>query len=254
MGFYAAAVAYSSIGISSPATASWDVSAGVELSYLPWLSKAERSAGFDKPESSNLSPVIPRPRIGVVTPGAVRIDLSWLPPARVFGAKANLYSLAVSRTIATRYGIAMTPRIAATGGRVRGAITCNDDLVDGTESEGIYFRRVCGNLESDDHFEPKQVSGELILSQQRRASRLAPFVGAGVRRDDVRFDIGVRSDNGKRNPDHPVLAMRATRPFFVGGTLFDDARGRRAGAELYYAPGSLLTVRVRGEIRIWKPR
>jgi len=198
--------------------------------------------------------VIPRPRIGIVTPGAVRVDLSWLPPARVFGAKANLYSLAVSRTLATRYGIAVTPRIAATGGRVRGAITCNDDLVDGTESEGIYFRRVCGNLESDDYFEPNQVSGELVVSQQRRVFGLVPFVGAGVRHDDVRFDIGVLSDNGRRNLDHPVLAMRATRPFFVGGALFDDTRGRRVGAELYYAPGSLLTARVRGEIRIWKGR
>ncbi len=253
MGFYAGAVAYSSIGVSTP-TAPWEISAGVELSYLPRLSKAERSAGFDKPESSNLSPVLPRPRIGVTTPGALRVELSWLPPIRVFGAKATLYSAALSRTVATPYGIAVTSRIAITGGRVRGPITCNDDLLTGTESEGIYFRQVCGNRESDDFFEPNQVSGELVLSRQRRSPGFAPYVGGGARRDDVRFDIGVLSDNGMRNSDHPVLAMRATRPFFVGGAVFDDAKGRRVGAELYYAPGSLLTVRVRGELRIWKGR
>jgi hypothetical protein len=253
MGFYAAAVAFSSIGLTT-ATTPWEVSAGVEFSYLPRLSRAERSAGFDKPESSNLSPVIPRPRISVTVPGAVRVEMSWLPPVRVFGAKANLSSLALSRTVSAGYGITVTPRFTATGGRVRGPITCNDDLLEGTESEALYFRAVCGNRESDDHFEPDQVSGELIVGRQAGSSRLTPYVGVGIRRDDVRFDIGVLSDTGRRNPEHPVLAMRATRPFVVGGTLFDDGRGRRIGAELYYAPGSLLTARVRGELRVWKGR
>jgi hypothetical protein len=250
MGFYAAGVAFSSIG-GGVSSKPWEVDAGLELSYLPRLSKAERSAGFDKPESSNLSPLIPRPRIGIGTLRGARVELSWLPPIRVFGAKANLYSMAVSRAVTPGRGMVLTPRIAATGGRVRGPITCNDDLARGTAAELIYFRSVCGNRESDDYFEPTQFSGEVLLSRQWRTSGLSPFAGAGVRHDDVRFDIGVWRSNESRNLDHPVLTMRSTRPFFTGGATFNDRRGRVVAGELFYAPGSMLTVRVRGELRIW---
>ena len=250
MAFYAAALAVSAVG---PARAErpWSVRAGLELSHIPRLSREQRTAGFDKPESSNLSPVLPRPRLAISTPQGVRIEASWLPPIRVFDARANLYSLAVSRAMRVRGAIALTPRVVVARGRARGAITCNDDLRRGTPSEQVYYGAVCHVRESDDHFEPRQLSAEVIVSRPT-TSRLAPFATLGLRRDDTRFDIGVIRSDGRRDPDHPVLLMRATRPFLAAGVT---VRGRvETGAEVYYAPGSLLTLRVRTDLLVRRGR
>ncbi len=250
MAFYAAALAVSAIG-PAPSEHPWAVRAGIELSHIPRLTREQRTAGFDKPESSNLSPVLPRPRVAISAPHGVRIEASWLPPIRVFAARANLYSLAVSRPVATRGSLAFTPRVTVAAGRARGAITCNDALQRGTPSEQVYFGRICHGRESDDHFEPRQLSAELIVSRWG-GGRLVPFATVGVRRDDTRFDIGVRRADGSRDTDHPVLEMRATRPFLAAGLA---RRGRvEAAAEVYYAPGSLVTVRVRTDLLVRRGR
>jgi hypothetical protein len=246
MAFYAAALAVSAVG-PGIADAPWAVGAGLELSHIPALTREQRTAGFDKPESSNLSPVLPRVRIALSTPGHVRVEASWLPPIAVFDARANLYSIALSRSITLGGPLTFTPRVAAAGGQARGAITCNDALRRGTPSEQVYYGAVCHARESDDHFEPGQISGEVIVSASRRG-RWIPFATAGIRRDDARFDIGVRRFDGTRDTDHPVLVMRTVRPYFAGGVT---RRGRiDSGAEVYYAPGSLVTARVRFDVSI----
>ena len=245
MAFYAAALAVSAVGTGA-ADPPWSISAGIELSHIPRLSRKQRTAGFDKPEASNLSPVLPRARIAISTPGGLRVEGSWLPPITVFDARANLYAIALSKSMVRRGSIVVTPRLAAAGGQARGAITCNDALLHGTPSEQVYYGAVCHVRQSDDRFEPRQLSAELIVSRPV-GSRLVPFVTAGVRRDDMRFDIGVRRSDGTRDTDHPVLVMRATRPFAAGGATWRSSRAD-AGAELYYAPGSLLTVRLRADV------
>jgi hypothetical protein len=249
MGFYAAALAFSGIG-PALTEAPWTVGLGLEATYIPRLSREQRTAGLDKPESSNLSPVVPRPRVSLSAPGGVRIEASWVPPVPVFDARANLYGLALSKTMFGYMGMSFTPRLAASGGRARGAITCNEDLLGGLASERLYFAAICHSRESDDHLEPRQLSGELLVSRSWSQRRVTPFVGVGARRDDVRFDIGVKRADGSRDADHPVLRMRSTRPFFVAGATWNGSGRTSAGGELYYAPGSLVTVRVRVDLDV----
>lgn len=245
MAFYAAALSVSAIGTAA-AGSPWSVGAGIELSHIPQLSRRQRTAGFDKPESSNLSPVLPRARLSLGIPGGVRLEASWLPPVSVFDARANLYALAVSRPIASDWPVVVTPRLVASGGRARGAITCNDALLRGTPSEQVYYSAVCHARQSDDHFSPRQFSAELIVTRARD-TRIVPFATAGLRYDDVRFDIGVRRPDGSRDVDHPVLVMTVTRPFVAGGAVWRASRAD-AAAEIYYAPGSFVTVRVRVDV------
>ena len=251
MAFYAAALSVSAIGTAS-APPPWSVSAGIELSHIPQLSRRQRTAGFDKPEASNLSPVLPRARLSLGTPGGIRLEASWLPPVSVFDARANLYALAVSRPISSEWPMVVTPRLAAAGGRARGAITCNDALLRGTAPEQVYYGAVCHARQSDDHFSPRQLSAEVIVSRARDR-RIVPFATAGLRHDDVRFDIGVRRVDGSRDLDHPVLVMTATRPFVAGGAVWRASRAD-AGAEVFYAPGSLVTVRFRLDILLGSGR
>ena len=226
----------------------WTVGAGLELSLIPRLSRAQRTAGFDKPESSNLSPVLPRVRASLSTPWRLRFEGVWLPPIEVFDAEANLYAFSVSRSIDAPHAVVIVPRITIASGRARGAITCNEALRRGTPSEQVYYATVCHTRESDDYFEPDQLSAEVIASRSVRAG-VAPFIALGVRRDDTRFDIGVRRSDGSRYPDHPILVMRSVRPYLSGGATW-RARRASAGAELHYAPGSLLTARIRGDVAV----
>jgi hypothetical protein len=250
IGFYSAALFFSPLGAPERATA-WALDAGLEVSYVPQLSKSQRTAFQDKPEATNLAPVLPRPRVALVLPGALHAQVSWVPPMRVFDVEANLLSIAVTRAMEPG-GITIAPRFVATWGKVRGSITCFEDLIRGTESEAVYYTQICNSRESDDHFKPRHLALEVLAS--RAVSRLPflPYAGIGVLREKTIFDIGVRRTDGSRDPDHPILELRATRPYgFVGGTV-NAWRSTRFTGELFYAPGSLFTARVFAGIHLHK--
>jgi hypothetical protein len=253
LGFYASAVAFSGIG-PGRVDGSWETVFGLELSYIPQLSRAERTAGSDKPESSNLTPLFPRFRIALTTPGQVRIEGGWVPPVRVFDARAHLYAIAVARPVATFGRVILTPRLAASGGRARGAITCYDGLADGGPDHALYFSAVCHGRQSDDHFDPLQLSAEISAARMPRAGSLTPYLGVGVRRDDIRFDIGVLHADGTRDQDQPILTVETTRGFVTAGLEWDAPRWPRLVGEVYYVPGSLITARMRIDAWTWRPR
>src|SRR5512138_2753349 len=98
--YYSSTVAFSPLGAPLAATPYAKVAgtrrtmprveAAVELSYLPRLSAAQRTAGSDKPESTNLAPLFARPRVAARLPGDLGLEISWIPPVRLFDVKANL--------------------------------------------------------------------------------------------------------------------------------------------------------------------
>jgi hypothetical protein len=252
LGYYSAALAFTSGG---PALGGrpWSIDLGVEATYVPPLSRAQRQAGSDKPQSSNLAPAFPRPRVSLTFPGRVQAEASWIPPVRVFDAEANLISLAVSRPIRDVRGITLVPRLAFTTGRIEGAITCNDELTEVDLDQQVYFGAVCQGRESQDHFEPRHYTVELLGSRMMHDGRIVPYASIGVRHERTRFDIGVIRPDGSRETDHPILTMRTTRPFAVGGAQWRPLPRFATGAELYYAPGSLLTARVLATLNVRAP-
>ena len=249
MAFYSAVLAFSPVGQIRAAPGS--ITVAMELSYVPSLTTAQRSAGYDKPEATNLAPVFPRPRVRFGLPGGVGIEGSWLPPVQVFGVTANLGAVALTAPLFKPGRYDITARASGMIGRVTGPITCNADIAAGGSLDlRTYYRTVCRDRNSRDHFEPRHVSGELIVQRGRGAFQ--SYAGAGVRLDaGTRFDIGVaRADGTYRDPDHPVLELRALRPhFLIGGTWRAFARGTMAG-EMFHAPGSVLTVRALASVQL----
>lgn len=252
IGFYSAALVFSPLGAPERKDA-WTVDAGLEITYIPQLSKSQRTAFQDKPEATNLAPVLLRPRLSVVFPGELHVQASWVPPMRVFDVEANLVSIALTRAIQPR-GITVAPRLLATWGKVRGSITCFEDLLEGDLGEATYFTEICNSRVSDDHFKPRHLAAEVLVS--RAVSRLpfVPYGGIGVLNEKTIFDIGVQRADGSRDPDHPILELRATRPYaFVGGTA-NPWRTTRLTGELFYAPGSLFTARVYAGVHLFEER
>ena len=250
IGFYSAALFFSPLGAPELGRA-WALDAGLEVTYIPQLSKSQRTAFQDKPEATNLAPVLPRPRVSLVLPGALHAQVSWVPPIRMFDVEANLFSVAVTRALQPR-GITIAPRFVAMWGKVRGSITCFEDLIHGTQNEAVYFTEICNSRTSDDHFKPQHLAAEVLVSRAISRLPFVPYGGIGVLREKTIFDIGVLRADGSRDPDHPVLELRATRPYgFLGGTI-NTWRSTRLTGELFYAPGSLFTARVFAGIHLHK--
>lgn len=247
--YYSAALTFSpgrAPLVASPGT----VTAAVELSLIPPLSESQRRVG-DKPEGTNLTPLFPRPRAAVALPGGVVLEGSWIPPIKVFDVEANLASGALSRPFHAGGALTLTPRLAATAGTVKGAITCYTDLGSGTPDQREYYAYICNGRPSDDHYEPRHLMAELVAARPFRGSPLVPYAGLGVRRDHSRFDVGVLQSDGTRDTEHPILELRATRGYAFGGATWTVARRLGASGELFYAPGSVLTVRVQGSVRVY---
>ncbi len=131
--YYSSTVAFSALGVMNTSSGpSRRFEGALELSYLPPLSAEQRTTGTDKPEATNLAPVFARPRVNARLPGAAMLELSWIPPVRVFDVKANLFAVALSRTFAMTPGVLVVPRVSFLTGRVEGPITCNEE----TANEG----------------------------------------------------------------------------------------------------------------------
>lgn len=228
------------------------VEAALEVSYLPRLSAAQRRAGSDKPESTNLAPLFARPRVAARLPGDVGLEISWIPPVRLFDVKANLVAGAVTRSFGDAAGVRVVPRVSFLAGRVEGPITCNRDTASsGGLALATYYAFVCYGNDSRDFFEPRHLSGELLVARALAGGRIEPYVSAGARGDRTRFDVGVIRRDGSRDPDNPLLEVRATRAFGTAGASWLGARNTRLAAELYYAPGSAVTVRALAGVRAW---
>lgn len=240
--YYSAAMTFSPLG-GLPAGARWSL--GGEATWIPRLNAAQRRPGIDKPEATNLAPVLPRPRVAWRAPGDVVVEGSWVPPLRVADAEANIFSFAISRTVAQWRGIALTPRLSGVTGRVKGAITCNrETAAEGGPTLAVYYSFICHDNESEDFFEPRQLAGELVASRPLRAGRGSVYAAAGLRVDRSRFDIGVIRDDGTRDLDHPIIRLDDTRPHVAAGGQWRLPRGLSTTAEWFYAPGSLATVRL----------
>ncbi len=250
MAYYSAALAFSPVGSPRVANAR-GASIGLELSWLPALSEAQRSAGFSKAQSTNLAPVVPRPRVSVGLPAGFTLEGSWIPPIRAFGVTANLVSGAIARSFETGGSFTLTPRIAGTIGSVKGPITCNDDLRKRGGGDAIYYTYICHGTESEDSFEPNALSGELIASRSFRRGALAPYAGVGVRVERDRFDVGVRFPDGTADPNHAILELDLTRGYGFAGATWAGPRRSALSAELFYAPGSLVTGRVQASLRLF---
>jgi hypothetical protein len=244
LAFYSAAMAFSPAGLAPDESR---LSVSLEVSHVPYLDAAQRRPSIDKPESTNLAPFFPRPR-GALRIGSWIAEASWIPPMRVFDVEANLVSAAIVAPPVKVGSFSIAPRAWGTFGRVRGAMTCSSQTMLGHGSDlELYYATVCHSRESDDWFEPRMLAGEGVVSRSLGSGggRLYAIVGARV--DRTRFDIGVLTPEGARDTDHPILQLRTVRPHGALGASYRVRRGVLAGAELFYAPGSLLTGRVSGK-------
>ena len=243
LAFYSAAMSFSPAGFAPDESR---ISFTLEVSHVPYLNEAQRRPSIDKPESTNLAPFFPRPRLGMRF-GSWIVEGSWIPPMEVFEVTANLLSAAVTGPSARLGSIDVSPRVWGTVGKVQGAMTCSPKTMVGNGADlELYYATVCHSRESDDWFQPRVLGGEAVASFALGDGGSRMYATVGARYDRTRFDIGVLTFEGKRDQDHPVLELDAFRPQGAIGASWRATRSLATGGELFYAPGSVLTVRISG--------
>lgn len=221
------------------------ISVAGDLTYIPKpdpsLQRTSRCF-TPKEESTQLSPVFPRPRLVVALPFGVMVEGSYLPPVRVAGAQANLLSgaLSISQGIGGWLGgpVTATVRAHGTRGSVRGAITCaKRALQQRSASEPCY-----GTRPSRDTFRPNAWGVEGMLSRTLLANRLGIYGGAGVNWLRPRFQVGFTDATGF--VDSTRVEVDLTRAALFAGAEWRLRGAISATAQLYAVPEDVALFRV----------
>ena len=222
---------------------------GLELSYVPGVDPAlaiptECRPGKLRPENTDLLSAIPRPRVALALPWGFGVEASWIPPFRFSEARANLVSVALSRTTAIQGGaVLLNIRAHGTFGVINGPITCNDAALEDATSECFQGTR------SDDAFHPNVVGVEAAVGW-RLGKSLRPYIGAGYNHLAPRFRVNFT--NQFDQTDRRRVSVNLTRGVLFAGATWRATRAFELSGEVYSPPTDAVTVRVAGRVVLGK--
>jgi hypothetical protein len=214
--------------------------AGFELAYLPKVSDAIATPTTCRPgkgpEHTDLLFALPRPRIGMPLPFGLALQVSWIPPLRVNGVKANLFGISLEKAFGQLDGLVAAIRAHATFGSVRGPITCDDDALEDATSECF------GGTRSDDRLRPNIMGLDLAVGGSLADGRLRPYAGAGYNRLEPRFQVSFTDQFGEL--DDRRVGVDLDRLVVFGGATWEVTERLGLTGELYAAPTDAVTGRL----------
>lgn len=244
MGYYAAVMQFTPVGLPSR---DGRLELGGAISKIPTVSFEDRLVGFGgtKVENTNLCSAFPRLTASKGF-GRTTIEVGYTPPVEVCGVKANVMAFALGRRMtlgATWEGYA---RISALTGRVDATVTCSAADTANATNQTCYE-----GTPSSDRIAPFAISIDFAAAWQGwQRHHMEPYFLAGIRHEAVNFDVNYERI-GKSYPDlidHNRLRASLSRIHLGAGIAWQIARPVRLGAELYYAPGAMMTLRARGAL------
>jgi hypothetical protein len=214
--------------------------AGLELAYLPRVSDATATPTVCRPgkgpEHTNLLFGIPRPRFGMPLPLGLALEASWIPPLRVNGVKANLFSLSVEKVFGRLDGLVASVRAHGTFGSIRAPITCDDEALRDPTSECF------GGTRSDDRVSPNILGLDLAVGGSLAGGRLRPYGGAGYNRLQPRFQVNFTNRFGQL--DNRRVEVNLDCMVVFGGATWAVSERLGLTGELYAVPADAVTGRV----------
>jgi hypothetical protein len=227
---------------------------GADLTYIPKPDPALERTGvcfMPKKESTQLSPVFPRPRLMIGLPLGMGLEIGYLPPVRVAGAKANLLSgaLSVARPLLSVGGqpvVFAAARVHATRGYVNGAITCSDDAIQLSDSSQPCY----GSKESNDTFRPNMWGIDGSIGRSFMAGRLGLYAGGGYTWLAPRFRVGFDDATGFK--DRTRVEVDLTRASVFGGATWHLAGIWSATGQVYSVPTDVTLLRLGATARLGK--
>jgi hypothetical protein len=248
LAFYSAPFAFTGMSAALPSDGSSGVRmwVGGEATIVPTpaasVRTSDRCYGVKKTENTNLSPVLPRPRILLALPNGFSVEASYLPPLTVAGATPNIGSAAIGWSGAINGRLGLLVRAHGTFGVLRGPITCGENSIQQANPAAPCF----GTRVSEDEYRPNMLGGEAALSYAV-SDRLRAWGGAGFTRLASKFDVNFAGTNGT---DDTQIEVELTRVPLFGGVSWRAMPRLEFSAQAYSVPQDLTTVRVGAMYRL----
>jgi len=193
------------------------------------------------PEHVNLLPLLPRPRVIVGLADELTLEVSWVPPIRVNGVKADLLGLALARTLPMGKGL-VSIRGNATFGEIRAPITCTKAQIAQNPADSGATECAGGARPSDDHYKPNSFGLDLSYGWPVGNGKLRPYIGGGVNwlrpRFQVDFDDQFGTHQGQR-----VEGNFRRLALFGGASWYPTTRWGVTG-EIFTDPGTTVVGRM----------
>jgi hypothetical protein len=219
----------------------WSFRFGIEASYLPNIDDETATPTVCRPgkgpENVNLATLLPRPRVAIGLPAGFGLELSWVPPIEISGAEPNLVGFALSRAFPLgRSGMLLGARLHATAGRIKAAITCNEDALADPISECF------GGTESEDRYHPNNIGADLAIGWSLGGGRVRPFMGTGVNLLRPRFQVDFTNQFGEIDNRRVEVDLERV-VLFAGASWYPIPRLGVTG-QIYSAPSDAVTGRL----------
>lgn len=244
LAWYAVPLAFSS-ALPAPTLGTGEIAVAIEGTYVPAPSRDVRRSDecfVAKSQNTELSPVLPRPRVAIGLPGGLTAEVSYLPPVTVADATPNLLGLALAYGLPTVRDIALQVRLHGTVGHVEGPITCSEQSLQPNPAQPCF-----GTEPSQDRFAPN-VYGTELLAGVALGNAWHARAAAGVSHARSRFQVGFR--NGFDILDDTRVARDFTRATGALGITRVISPRLDVGLLAYGVAGDAATVRLTGQWRI----
>ena len=216
------------------------VTIGLEASSVPSVDPATATPTICRPgkgpENTDLLPALARPRLGLGLPLGLALEASWIPPVRVNGVKANLFGVALSRSMGHPDGLVGAVRAHATFGTIRAPVTCDRDATGDPGSECFH-----GQV-SDDRLAPNLMGIEASVGWSMAGGRLRPYLGSGYSRLQPRFQVSFTNQFGVL--DTTRVEVNLDRAVFFGGAAWRLSDHLAITGEIYAVPADAATGRL----------
>jgi hypothetical protein len=251
--YYAVPIAFS-MPVRPPQLGVGGISLGGDLTYIPEppreIQTTSRCYNPPKTEASNLSPVLPRPRLAIGLPFGLVAEASYLPPVTVNDATPNLLSFALSTEIASLLMSATPVRVLVrahtTIGKVEGPITCSKSML----QQSSRLQPCFGVNVSADTYRPNIFGAEGVFAFGAPGGRLGAYAGAGATMLNPRFQVGFTSQDGAVDTSRVEPEERVIRPVLLAGGWARVISRLDLGLQLYSVPADLTVVRGGANFRI----
>jgi hypothetical protein len=211
------------------------VDVGFEGGLVPRLDDEKRRVGFNgtKLEDVNKTRLFGRIRGRIGLPSAFSVDVGYVPPIEVNGARPHLFSAAAGRTFTLSDAWHLDLRAHAQLGTIRGDITCSaDEAAAGPDPSRNPF--LCDEPSSD-RLEQRMAGGEISVG--RTAGRWHPYAGLSFDYLDLEFRVHARYagivDRTRQTTSGGAVGV-------LGGLGFVPAGPWRLSGEVFYAPLSVV--------------
>ncbi len=209
------------------------VSLGFEGGWVPRLSDDERRVGFNgtKLEDLNKTSFFGRLRATIGLPRKFSVDVGYVPPIELNGAKPHLFSAALARPLAEPDWGRLGLRVLGQLGTIEGDFTCSEE--DAAAGDDPELNPFSCEAPSEDKTTVRHLGFELSNAFRLGNPRVEPYVAFAVNYLDLKFQVnalysGIRDET-----------LQLTDGFTVslsGGVAFSLTERWRLVGEVFYSP------------------